>query len=285
MELSKKTSFALIFLSAVSLGIAVACLMMTGDPSASREERQTWTSVKKIQRKTSSKAKMKSKRLPISAERLAQISGKLRTRPTMDIGDEDEAKLTVLQKELLNEIRKAMEEEDRARVMRLIQRLQKSPEWPDGVPNAIKKAAIDALGWFGGDCLPEIAGFLMDADEEILTEAAEIMENRLMDANGDAEISEIIIAASKMINDAEAMESILMELSNMRNSRIVSTIKEVWKSGTPAAKKALPDAIEFATGEENLSTPEQLDAWYNDPSGDNLDGEDAEDLYGPIEDE
>ena len=48
-----------------------------------------------------------------------------------------------------------------------------------------------------------------------------------------------------------------------------------------AAKAALREAIEFLTGEENITTPEQLDNWYNDPSGDNRDDEDAEEFYGP----
>lgn len=279
----RSLKFYLIIVAAVAVGaLSVwSCFRQTGKEAS--DERML-VSRKRIVDKGSNRVRVSSKKRP-SAKPVATRVKVERIRPTMDIGDEEEARLTEAQRQLLAEIKKAMDEEDRKLAMRLIQRLQSSPEWPDGVPNSIKKAAIDALGWFGGDCLPEIAGFLMDADQDIIDEAAEVLENRLMDANGDEEISQIIIAASKMLNDVDAMESILMEMSNMRNSRIVSTIKEIWRSGTEAAKRALPDAIEFATAEENISSPEQLDAWYNDPSGDNLDGEDAEDIYGPMSDD
>lgn len=279
----RSLKFYLIIVAAVAVGaLSVwSCFRQTGKEAS--DERML-VSRKRIVDKGSNRVRVSSKKRP-SAKPVATRVKVERIRPTMDIGDEEEARLTEAQRQLLAEIKKAMDEEDRKLAMRLIQRLQSSPEWPDGVPNSIKKAAIDALGWFGGDCLPEIAGFLMDADQDIIDEAAEVLENRLMDANGDEEISQIIIAASKMLNDVDAMESILMEMSNMRNSRIVSTIKEIWRSGTEAAKRALPDAIEFATAEENISSPEQLDAWYNDPSGDNLDGEDAEDIYGPMGDD
>ena len=93
-----------------------------------------------------------------------------------------------------------------------------------------------------------------------------------------------LTAAAAVIADADAMDSILMSLNEMRPSVAVATIKQIWATGTDAAKAALREAIEFLTGEENITTPEQLDNWYNDPSGDNRDDEDAEEFYGPSQD-
>ncbi len=193
----------------------------------------------------------------------------------------DLSHLTVEQRTVLNNLQSALDDNDFKSVLALAQDMQKSTDWPDKVPIELRKEALNALSWFGIKALPEITGFLADASPEVLEEAVSAYENIISDANGDAELSQTVLAAALTINDADAMESILMELNNMRPSVAVSTIKGIWEAGTDAAKSALPEAIEFLTGREDIKTPEDLDAWYNDPSGDNMDGEDAEEDFGP----
>ena len=76
-------------------------------------------------------------------------------KPTFALDDDDEANLTAAQRSLIEAIRAALDDNNRKEVLKLVQRLQKSPEWPDGIPKSIKLAAIEALGWFGSSCLPE----------------------------------------------------------------------------------------------------------------------------------
>ena len=195
--------------------------------------------------------------------------------------DDEEASLTAIQRQLIADIRKALDDNDLVALLGIVQKMQKSDEWPDGIPIAIRKAAIDALGWFGGDAIPEIAGFLIDGDPEILEEAIDVYESAMFEANGDVELSQIITGAARVLNDTDALDTMLMELNNMRNSVAVETIIDIWENGTEAAKAALPDAIETLTGEEDIDTVEKLVNWYNDESGDNLDDEDDEEIYGP----
>ena len=195
--------------------------------------------------------------------------------------DDDEASLTAIQRQLIADIRRALDDNDLAAILSIVQKMQKSDEWPDGIPIAIRKAAIDALGWFGGDAIPEIAGFLIDGDPEILEEAIDVYESAMFEANGDMELSQVITGAARVLNDADAIDSMLMELNNMRNSVAVETIIDIWENGTDAAKAALPDAIETLTGEEDIDSIEKLVDWYNDESGENMDDEDDEELYGP----
>lgn len=198
--------------------------------------------------------------------------------------DNDEKKLSALHRKLLEDIRTAIDADDKKSLIKIVQRMQKSDEWPDGIPVAIRQAAIEALGWFGGECLPEISGFLGDPEPDIVESAIDAFEQSLCDANGDFERQQILIAAAQMVNDSDSMDSLLMALNDMRPSRQVETIKTIWEKGTDGAKAALVDAVEFVTGEEGINTPEKLDKWYNDPSGDNKDSEDADDFYGPIKD-
>ena len=68
--------------------------------------------------------------------------------------DDDEANLNAEQRKMIEAIRAALDENDRKKVLALVQKLQTSDDWPDGIPKSIKMASIKALGWFGGSCLP-----------------------------------------------------------------------------------------------------------------------------------
>ena len=93
----------------------------------------------------------------------------------------------------------------------------------------------------------------------------------------DRERSQILIQATKIINDSDALDSMLSDaLITMRNSVAVETIKTLQKSDNATVQKLLPDAIEFFTGEENMNTPEKLDEWYKA----NQDDADDEEFYG-----
>ena len=159
--------------------------------------------------------------------------------------------------------------------------MQKSDEWPDGIPKAVKMAAIEAMGWFGLGCLPEIVGFLADGDQEVVQSTLEKLEEAISDMDlSDRDRSSILMQVAKVVNDSDTMDSILFELNNMRHSVAVATIKELMVSGSDATKSVLPDNVEFYTGEEGLDTPEKLDKWLEE----NPDDEDDEDYYGGAKD-
>ena len=198
-------------------------------------------------------------------------------KPTFVLDDDDEAKLTEEQRRTIDAIRAALEDNSRKTVLKLVQKLQASDEWPDGIPKSIKLAAIDALGWFGASCLPELAGFLADGDEEVIQAAIEKYEEMLSDVDlSPLERSEILVQASKVINDPDAIDSMLFELNNMPRSVAVPTIQKMMAEGNAATQQVLPDNIEYYTGEENLDTPEKLDEWLKQ----NPDDEGDDEFYG-----
>lgn len=199
---------------------------------------------------------------------------KAKRRPTFALDDDDEAKLNAEQRKTIAAIRAALDAEDRPRVLKLVQALQASDEWPDGIPKSIKMAAIEAMGWFGSSCLPEIAGFLGDSDPEVVQSAIEKYQDALADFElSDKERSRILIEASKVIDDADAMDSMLFELNNMSHATAAATIKEMWTSANDATKSVLQDAVDFLTGEEDIKTPEKLDKWLEENPDDTDDEE------------
>ena len=201
-----------------------------------------------------------------------------RPKPKFIIDDDDESNLNAEQRKTIEAIRAALDANSKARVLKLVQALQASDEWPDGIPKSIKMAAIEALGWFGASCLPEIAGFLGDADSEVVQSAIEKYEEALSDFElSDRERSQILIQAAKIINDSDALDFMLSDaLNSMRHSVAVDTIKTLMNSGNATIQQLLPEAIEFFTGEENMNTPEKLDEWYKA----NQDDPDDEEFYG-----
>lgn len=202
---------------------------------------------------------------------------KRKEKPTFDIEDAEVARLTEEQRRLLDAIRKALDENNENAVLSLVRRLQKSKEWPDGIPKSIKVAAIDALGWFGSSCLPEIVGFLADGDQDVIQTAVEKYEEALSDMDlSDRERAVILVEAGKVITDAEAMDMMLFELNNMRHSVAIGAIKELLATAGEATQSVLRENIEFYTCEEGLDTPEKLDEWLEQ----NPDDPDDEEFYG-----
>lgn len=240
-------------------------------PGTPKKEKPAAQTVRKATTRTTRVKSMQVRRNEAAQGKVAK------KRPTFSLDDDDEAKLNDEQRKTIEAIRAALDAEDRKRVLELVQRLQKSDEWPDGIPKSIKMAAIEALGWFGTSGLPELAGFLADRDNDVIQSAIAKYEEALSDAHlSDFERSKILVLASKVVNDADSMDSMLFEVNNMRHSVAVETFKTIMREGNEVTKKLLPETIEFYTGEENMATTEKLDAWLVL----NPDGEDDDQFYG-----
>ena len=55
-------------------------------------------------------------------------------KPTFSLDDDDEANLNAEQRKMIEAIRAALSDDDRKTVLKLVNSLQKSPDWPDGIP-------------------------------------------------------------------------------------------------------------------------------------------------------
>ncbi len=210
-------------------------------------------------------------------------------KPQFGLEADEEAKLTDMQRKMLEEIREACEEDDRKKVIKLVQQMQASEEWPDGIPAIIKLEAIDALGWFGIDGLAELAGFLKDTDPEVQKAAVDGFDEALSDPDlGDRQRAEILKAASQVVTDRDALDSMMMELDDMRNSVAVQVSIDILKTGNEESKAALREAMderfEYDTEDDTELPPPknetELKRWLEQ----NPDDEDDEDFYGPDKD-
>ena len=206
--------------------------------------------------------RVKSKTAKTVSTEQRKSTAKTTTYVLQSIDDDELSKLSKEQKKLLQDIQNALDNDDRKSIIRLVQELQLSTDWPDNIPSSIKIAAVDALGWFGASCLPEIAGFLADSNEEVRESAIEKYDESLSDTDlNDIDRSSILVMASRVVTDSDAMDSMMFALNDMRNSVAVDTIKQLMEVGNEATRSVLQENIDFFTGEEGLDTPEKLEKW------------------------
>ena len=275
----KTIKLVLIIAGAAACAAILTSLLFSGDPKVPSAEDQGKRSAKTVAKvsKTSGGQKKKTQR----RARISEVAPKPAERPNFEIEKADEENLNEIQRQLLEEIRAALRADDYKKVMRLVHRMQASDEWPDGIPDSIKKAALSALGWYGSKCLPEIVNFLGDANPKIVSEAVSQWEDVIAECDSDREISAQVKLAARVVTDTDSVESILVETMNMRHSVAVETFKDILSNGNAAAKAQVLEQIADYTDDTTITTSEQLDAWLKNNPDDSGD----EEMYGGMTDE
>lgn len=213
------------------------------------------------------------------------IAEATRVKPNVsELDDEESRELTDLAKKVLASLQSAIDSNDLAQIRAIIETVKNSPKgslshFAEGLPVALRKRLVESLGWFGNDAIPDLMEFLADSDSDVSQMAIDQFQLALEDITlGDRERADIVAAASHVVTDTDFLDMLFMEISNMRNSVAAQAMADVLLYGTEEAKSLIPETIEFVTGEENMSTVEDIERWSND----NPDGPDDEDLYGPM---
>ena len=200
--------------------------------------------------------------------------------PDRAMEDDDEKALSAEQRALLDELQEALDDESLRRVAKIVKNIQ--DEYRKGgdaaVPPYMREQAVEALSWFLPDSLAELIGFMADSNPDVLEDVMKNFTEGIDDAElSDRELAEIFKKIAPLIEDDDAIDAILMGLENdMRNSVAVETYKEIFKIGSEAIKSRLVESIQDFTGEDDITSPGQLDAWLKE----NPDDEEDEDFYG-----
>ena len=211
--------------------------------------------------------------------------GEKREKPRLlDFEDEEEKELTELARKVLTLLQDALDAENIEQIRAILAMAKKeaggslSKKNAD-IPVAMKKRIVEALGWFGNTAIPDLMEFLADEEPEIVHMTADQFDLALQDISlGDRERGEIITLAGSVLSDRDVLEMMFMEIANMRNSVAAQTIVDICHKGTDVAKELIVETMEFVTGEEDIETVEDMERWL----GENPDGPDDEDLYGPM---
>ena len=204
----------------------------------------------------------------------------------LNLEDPEEAKLNEFSRAVLADLQQALDDENFELLKQLVAAMMKTPPDPrfgsEGVQGILRRKAVEALGWFGSQAIPELVGYIADQHEEVSEMAIEQFELALQDITlSDYERADIVALAAKAVSDTDFLEQIFMEIANMRNSVAAGLLVDICQNGTEQAQNLMPDTIEFVTGEDNIQTVEDLEKWLQE----NPDGPDDDDLYGGMESE
>lgn len=196
----------------------------------------------------------------------------------LDEGVEN-AKLSAEMRKLLTDLQEALDNDDSASVTRLCEKILKlqRERGDEAVPSVMRAKAIEALSWFLPNTLAPLVGFLADSDPEVLSDVISKLEDVFNDTSlGDRELSSVLSLVAQVLDNDDALDSLFLSIeSDMRNSIAVETYIKILETGTQAAKDKVFSSIEDFTGEEGITTVEQLKEWLQA----NPDDEGDEEFY------
>ena len=123
---------------------------------------------------------------------------------------------------------------------------------------------------------------MADSDPDVLQDVMDRFSEAIDDPDlGDVELSAILSSVGKILDNEDAIDSLFLGIeSDMRNSVAIKTYLDLWENGSKPVKDKIIESIADFTGEEDITTPEQLKEWLEQ----NPDDEDDEDFYGAPKD-
>lgn len=180
---------------------------------------------------------------------------------------------------LIRDLRLALEDDDKKRILKSVQGLLAAYQSGVKLPLGVLEAMSHAVASCGAEALPEMVGLLASKDPAVAEVASDSFEEMLMMADGDGELSEMIISVVPYLKDTELINSALMELDHMRNSVRVKTAVAIFESGQEVAVNVLKDNVSTYFSEEGAPEVKTCEDVINFGKN-NPDGEDDETFYG-----
>ena len=274
----------MIALLGIVVAISAAGLYVVFRPDATTN---TTENMKKVVVKQK-KGKAKNKTLARNAQRIRvqKINQSLGAdKPDMGLTMDEEANLSDEMKQILSELQDALDDNDAQKVSKLAERIlvTQRKKGQDAVPPYVREKAVEAIGFFRPGSLADLVGFMADSDPDVLQDVMDKFSEAIDDPDlGDRELSSILTSVSKVLNNEDAVEALFFAIeSDMRHSVAVQTYLNVWENGSKEVQAKVLESISDFTGEDDISTPEQLKKWLEE----NPDDEDDEDFYAGAKDD
>ena len=256
----------------VVISAAGLYMVFSGPDTAKPAESAKKVVVQKRNKPQTAKVKVQKKG---RAQRVINQSHKL-DKPDMDLLPDEEANLSAEMKEILAQLQDALDDNNLRKVSELAERIliTQRKQGQDAVPPYVREKAVEAIGFFLPDSLADLVGFMADSDPDVLQDVMDKFAEAIDDPDlGDRELSSILTSISKVLDNEDAVEAMFFAIeSDMRNSVAVNTYLTVWENGTDIVKSKVLNSISDFTGEDDITTPEQLKQWLvenpDDPDDD-----------------
>ena len=197
-----------------------------------------------VQRRSAQSARVPRKAIP-KKERAKRSPSVRRAKPVIKIVEpDDEEELAPADKALAERIEKALEEEDFKAAAACAVEAQSSGAV------SVRKAMVDALGWFGDKAIPELTPFLADADQDVREDAMNEWSVAVSSVEDDAEKIGLVECAMQVLSDEDVLEDISGEYIGIDEKLAVESLLRVIEGGNANGVAKAKETYEFVTGEE-----------------------------------
>ncbi len=289
--MNSKTRNSIAIIAVVALGAATAVWLFSGDDKPSQIEDggfSIFVSPKENESITNKGARIARPKASDRIKNQAKIAdAKKNERPDLDLEIEAEAKLTEEIRLIYEQLQAAFDANDRANVIKFVQKLQSLKEWPDDIPNAVKLKALDALAWFGAPGMVEAVGFLADRDEEVVQSTIEKFDEMLSDVSlGDKGAADILSQIVKVVHDRDAIDTFLMRMNDMRPTVKAELALQIYHSGNQDAIAVMDQNVEFvfSDSENEIATIADIEQYLENARQEYIDSpekaQEDEEFYG-----
>lgn len=141
----------------------------------------------------------------------------------------------------------------------------------------VRQNAVEALGWFGAEALPELLTFLTDKDEDVMSSAVDHCQSALSmieDDNTRIATAEVLL---KTVINTELLTVVVDEITRQDDDlKVMQSLVDIIDSGNAAGVRIAKEEYETLTGEEWTGV-DAAEAWlqenYEPPEGESDDVE------------
>ena len=228
-------------------------------------------------------AKMSGKK-DLSARMARDFQTKESKQQVSRLTDDEYNSLAPEMKKLIDTLQEALDNNDAKTVSKIAEQIlvTQRKKGQDAVPPFVREKTVEAIGIFLPYSLADLVGFMADSDPDVLQDVMDRFSEAIDDPDlGDVELSAILSSVGKILDNEDAIDSLFLGIeSDMRNSVAIKTYLDLWENGSKPVKDKIIESIADFTGEEDITTPEQLKEWLEQ----NPDDEDDEDFYGAPKD-
>jgi HEAT repeat protein len=181
----------------------------------------------------------------------SRIGGKPGFEAFLDGMSADDRKLVLA-------VQEALDNDDFKSVSAAAKRAVKSSN-PD-----VRSAAVEALGWFGPEALPELTPLMADPDEDVAQTAATQWELALGEIDDGATRASIAEATMRALKNKDVLQSIVCEITNQDDDLVIlESLVSLIQDSNEACAEVAREAYETTTGEEWAGI-EAANAWLEE---------------------
>ena len=133
---------------------------------------------------------------------------------------------------------------------------------------------VSALQWFGRKAMPELTSFMADSDDDVRQEALDAWLDAIQEVESPTEKLNLLTASIKTMNDPDAVEAMITEVSELPNTYQISILSDLIQTGNSVVREAAKEEYEFLTDEEftNMAAAER---WLQENPDDEVEVEDV----------